>query len=199
MCFGIGVLWLIVTLTPVTRWLARSLAGPWHDPKGDVLIVLGGSLLDRDLIGVNSYWRAIYASLVWREGGFRHIVVAGGGLERTPVAAPMRQFLICMGIPAEAILMETKSNNTRENALYTRQLLEERQLLGPSHRLVLLTSDYHMYRAHRLFERAGLAVRPRPFPDVIKRSYCWHCRADAFVELVREALKIAYYSLRGWI
>lgn len=199
LCLAIGVCWLAVTLTPVTRWTARWLAGPWHDPQGDVLIVLGGSLLDQDLIGVNSYWRAVYASLAWREGGFRQVVISGGGPERTPIAVPMRQFLVCMGVPADAILVETKSQNTRENARYTRELLEERRLTEPPHGLVLLTSDYHMYRARRVFERAGLAVRPRPFPDVIKRSVCWHCRWDAFLDLVWEAAKIAYYRARGWI
>lgn len=191
--------WLAVTLTPVTRWAARWLAGPWQDPQGDVLIVLGGSLLDQDLIGVNSYWRAVYASLAWREGVFRHVVISGGGPERTPIAVPMRQFLVSMGVPADAIVIETKSQNTWENAHYTRELLEERRLAGPPHRLVLLTSDYHMYRARRVFEKAGLAVQPRPFPDVIKRSYCWDCRWDAFLDLARETAKIAYYSARGWI
>lgn len=156
-------------------------------------------MLDQDLIGVNSYWRAVYASLAWRAGGFRQVVISGGGPERTPIAVPMRQFLVCMGVPADAILVETKSQNTWENARYTRELLEERRLTDPPHRLVLLTSDYHMYRARRAFERAGLAVRPRPFPDVIKRSFCWYCRWDAFVDLVWEAAKIAYYRARGWI
>lgn len=188
-----------MTATPVTGWTARWLAGSWKDPQGNVLIVLGGSLLDKDLIGMNSYWRAIYATLAWREGGFRHIVLAGGGEGETPIAVPMRQFLLCTGVPAEVISLETTSNNTRENAQYTRRLLEERQLLRPPNRLVLLTSDYHMFRARRVFEKAGLAVAPRPFPDVIKRSNCWYCRWEAFLELVREALKIGYYAIRGWI
>lgn len=196
---AIGFLWLLVTLTPLTRWYARILAGPWEDPKGDVLVVLGGALLEKDIIGINSYWRAIYASLVWREGGFRHIVVSGGGQNGETIAEPMRQFLLCSDVPPQVISLETVSLDTRENAVSTRRLLGDLGLLDGAHTLVLLTSDYHMFRAARVFRKAGLEVRPRPFPDVIKRSFCMQCRWNAFLDLVQETAKIGYYCVRGWI
>lgn len=36
--------------------------------------------------------------------------------------------------------------------------------------VVLLTSDYHMFRARRMFEKAGLKVVPMPIPDGLKRA-----------------------------
>ena len=196
---AIGFLWILITLTPLTRWYAQALAGPWHDPKGDVLIVLGGALLEKDLIGTNSYWRAIYASLVWREGGFRHVVISGGGTNGEIIAEPMRQFLLCSGVPPQVISLETESLSTRENAVSTKRHLDRLGLLDGAHTLVLLTSDYHTFRAVRAFRKAGLDVRPRPFPDVIKRSFCMSCRWSAFLDLVLETAKIGYYVLRGWI
>ena len=168
------------------------------DPAGDVLIILGGSLLEGDLIGINSYWRAIYGTRAWREGSFRQVIVAGGGPEKDTIAEPMKRFLTCYGVPPEIIVLETKSNSTWENALRTRELLAQMPSgAGKPLRLVLLTSDYHMYRASHVFRRVGLEIQPRPFPDVIKRSFCISCRWDAFQDVVLEIAKIGYYAARG--
>ena len=52
---------LIVQFTPVVRWYATWLAGPWGDPDGEILIVLSSEELPDDIIGMVSYWRAVYA------------------------------------------------------------------------------------------------------------------------------------------
>jgi uncharacterized SAM-binding protein YcdF (DUF218 family) len=190
----IGALYLSVTVTPVVSWWARALAGPWNDPKGDILIVLGGSLLDKDVIGMNSYWRSVYAAKAYQEDGFRKIVISGGGGDQTPIANPMREFIVYSGVPREATDTETTSNSTRENALNTVKML--RSTPG---RKVLMTSDYHMFRARRAFRKAGLDAAPRPIPDVIKRASAWPERWTLFVELLVETAKIGYYYARGWI
>src|SRR6266542_5533380 len=95
---ALGLLLVVVSVTPVTGWYARKLAGPWNDPKGDVLIVLGGSELTPGMVGQSSYWRSVYALRAWREGGFRRVLLCGAG-----VAADMQQFLLFQGVPAPAI------------------------------------------------------------------------------------------------
>src|SRR5579871_1653958 len=117
-----GFLLAVVTTTPLVKWWAHALAGPWGDPKGETLIVLGGSMLDHGVIGLSSYWRAVYAARAYREDGFQR-VVASGGNPQNPVSAAMRNFLICEGVPGAAITIETQSISTRENALFTARLL----------------------------------------------------------------------------
>jgi uncharacterized SAM-binding protein YcdF (DUF218 family) len=190
---GIGLLCVVVTATPLVSWWATVLAGPWDDPTGDILIVLAGSSLGGGVIGESSYWRAIYAARAWREGGFRQVVVSGGP-EAEPVAQGIADFLVAQGVPREAVETETRSRSTRENALHLGELLA-----GSSLSKVLLTSDYHMFRAHRAFVRVGLEVRPRPYPDVRKRAVRWAGRWPAFLDLVGETAKIGYYWARGWI
>lgn len=187
---GLGLVFVVATLTPLVSWWGRQLAGPWDDPRGEVLIVLGASTLEDGTLGVDSYWRAVYAKLVYHEGGVRQVLVSGGG----GVAVALKDFIQCQGVPPEVIRLEASSTSTRENALYSRDLLA-----GVSGRPVLLTSDYHMYRAHRAFRKAGLEVLPRPFPDAIKRASFWRSRWPAFLDLVLETGKIGYYRLRGWI
>ena len=190
---GLGLLVVLVTVTPLISWWAGVLAGPWEDPSGDVLIVLGGSLLEDGVMGQSSYWRSTYTVLAWGEGRFRRVVVSGGPAGNS-IAEPMRDFLECRGVPRTAIEIEIQSRSTHESALHVAELLA-----GVPGRKVLLTSDYHMFRAHRAFKKAGLEVLPRPFPDARKRASQWRGRWPAFLDLIDETLKIGYYYARGWI
>ena len=185
---GIGLLLVLVTVTPLVSWWAGVLAGPWQDPSGDVLIVLGGSLIENGLMGQSSYWRSVYALRAWRQGTFHRVVISGSP------AAPMRDFLESQGVPRAAIQIETQSSSTHENALRVAELLA-----GVPGRKILLTSDYHMFRAHHAFKKAGLEVLPRPFPDARKRANGWAGRWPAFLDVILETVKIGYYQVRGWI
>jgi uncharacterized SAM-binding protein YcdF (DUF218 family) len=191
---ALGALIVLISFTPVTSWMAGVLAGPWNDPKGEVLVVLGGALQDTGYLGHNSYLRSLYAAMIYREGGVDRIVVSGGSDARSPVAELMRDAMITHGVPKEAITVETASGSTRENAERLKPVLA-----GIPGRKVLLTSDYHMYRAIRVFRKAGIEIEPRPFPDVRKRATGWRARWPAFLDVADEAVKIVYYGARGWI
>lgn len=196
LCAAIGLLFLVVTLTPVTRWCSAAMAGSFRATSSDgaVLIVLGGSVLSDRTIGGSSYWRAVYAVRIWKAGRYGRVLVCGGGSDGLPVAELIRNYMISQGVPADEILIETQSRNTRENALYARPFLDA--LPGKK---VLLTSDYHMYRAQHAFARAGIQTVPAPFPDVYKLSLRLEGRWGAFLQLCEEWAKIGYYRARGWI
>lgn len=190
---ALGCLLLVVTLTPVADWYAVILAGPWRDSKGDVLIVLAGADHGEGVIGLNSYWRTLYAARAYRAGEFRRILISGGGAN-PPIAESMRNAITTMGVPRESVLTETQSTTTRENALYTKPLA--RSLPGKK---VLMTSDYHMFRAFRVFRKAGIDVEPRPIPDARKRATSVIGRWGVFLDLVSESAKIVGYKVKGWI
>lgn len=185
----LGAVLALVTLLP-PRWYVRWLSGEWTDTRTGMLIVLGGDSVDTGIIGLSSYWRSSYAVLSWKEGGFRGIILSGA----EEVTLPMRDFIVCQGVPAEAIAIEGRSTSTRENAVFTARLA--RQFPGP---YVLLTSDYHMHRALAAFRKAGLDVIPRPFPDALKRMTDWRDRWRVFLDLFQESAKTIYYWARGWI
>ena len=193
---AIGLLFVLVTFTPINFWWVDRLAGPWNDPAGEVLIVPGADAVQGS-IGFSSYWRSVYAVRAWKQGvGFQTVVVCGGGgsAGQPSIAEQMRDFMVAQGIPAAAVRVETESQSTHENAVKSKPLLD--QIPG---RKVLLTSDYHMFRAYRAFRKAGIDVQPRPFPDAIKQSMSWSNRWPVFLGLSLETAKIAYYFLRGWI
>jgi uncharacterized SAM-binding protein YcdF (DUF218 family) len=179
-----------VTFLPILQPWINLLTGPWTQARGDILVVLGNETSPDHLVGQKTYWRCVYAVLAWREGGFREIVVSGGG----GVSEAMRDFLVGSGVPATAIREESKSLSTRENAQFVSEMLGR----SPG-RVVLLTSDYHMFRAYRAFRKYGLDVLPRPFPDAGKNANSLPMRWPVFVGLLEETIKIAGYRVRGWI
>src|SRR5579862_4676718 len=86
----LGAVLVVVTVLP-PRWYVNALAGPWNDPTGAALIVLGNDNLDVGILGQGSYWRSVYAVLVWRQGGFRRMILSG----EESITLPMRDFVVC--------------------------------------------------------------------------------------------------------
>jgi uncharacterized SAM-binding protein YcdF (DUF218 family) len=185
---GVGLITVLVILTPVDAWWAHAYSGPMEQPKGEVLILLSAANDDKGLISFSSYWRARYALLAWQSGGFQKIVISGGG------GPGIVDFLIAEGIPREKIIAEWQSTTTRENAVNTGLLVQ-----GMPGRKVLLTSDFHMYRAARAFRKLGIDVTPEPIPDVSKSAEHWNARFAGFETMLLESAKIADYKMHGWI
>jgi uncharacterized SAM-binding protein YcdF (DUF218 family) len=185
---AIGLVVVLATVTPIDSWWVRAYSGPMNQPKGDVLILLSAAADDHGLISFSSYWRARYALDAWRSGGFQKIVISGGGGDG------IFEFLVAEGVPRSAVVAEWQSRSTRENGIETARLLQN--LPG---RKVLVTSDFHMYRAIRVFRKLGVEVEPLPVPDVWKAAEHWNARFPAFEVLVVESAKIVDYKLHGWI
>jgi uncharacterized SAM-binding protein YcdF (DUF218 family) len=136
----------------------------------------------------------VYASLAWKKSHFEEILLCGGP-EDIPVASSMRSFLVAEGVPKESIRIESTSTSTRENAINAAVMLAQ----SPAGERMLLTSDYHMLRSVRVFQKAGVQVTPYPIPDAQKRAARWEGRWSAFLDEVRETVKLTYYWVRGWL
>jgi uncharacterized SAM-binding protein YcdF (DUF218 family) len=188
-CAGVGLVFLLASLTPFVTWYGLKLAGNWADPAGDTLIVLGGGDLLDGIPSQDTLFRCIAALRAYKAGHFQRIVVVG-----SLISTEMRDLLAWRGVPVSAILIEGASRSTRENALYTARILADD---GGSK--VLLTAAYHMFRAARAFRKAGVNVLARPIPDAIKRAGSFSSRWGAFQDEMLETAKIVYYRLRGWI
>ena len=186
---AIGALTVLTFATPVTTLCAHRLSGPILNPTAPVLVVLTAAGPVDGMLSDSTYWRAVYTVRAWREGGFERILLSG------KESAALKRFLSSEGIPADKIDLEDRSASTHESAIFTTSILRAQN--GPPP--VLLTSDYHMFRARKCFAKAGLIIVPRPIPDAIKRADDWYNRPTVLaIELV-ELCKIAGYRLRGWI
>ena len=61
-------------------------------------------------------------------------------------------------MPASRLVLEDKSRNTEENAVFTKRLVDPK----PGERWLLVTSAWHMPRSVGAFRRAGWEVLPWP-------------------------------------
>lgn len=136
-------------------------------PNADVIVVLGGGLglphpprLYPDLN--NSSDRLLHALRLYRAGKASHILLTGGnvfpepGLESESYYA--RGVLELWGVPESAVVMETKSRNTLQNAQFTARILAQNHW----GKVLLITSASHMHRAVMAFHAVGVAVIPVP-------------------------------------
>jgi uncharacterized SAM-binding protein YcdF (DUF218 family) len=184
----IGVITILAITTPLVHWWAIASAGPIEQPKGDILIVLSAARDQGGGMSFSSYWRARGAVNAWKGGTFTRIVVSGRGVPA------ITEYLVAEGVPPESILVDGASTSTHQNAINTARLLQN--LPG---KRVLLTSDFHMFRALRTFRKAGVDAAPMAVPDAIRNSNAWGGRFSVLQNLIQENLKILYYAIHGWI
>jgi uncharacterized SAM-binding protein YcdF (DUF218 family) len=135
-------------------------------PAGDVIIVLGGGSYDPgpvfsagERLHSSSLERNGAAALLHKKTKLPIIATGGAVFSRDPEAEAFAAYLEEQGVPARAIIKETRARDTAENALYSYKLCVERGFKKP----ILLTSASHMPRAVYLFKRAGFAELT-PFP-----------------------------------
>lgn len=106
------------------------------------------------------------------------VVVSGGQGEDESAseASVMEEYLVNKGITRSRIKIENKSRRTEENIKYSKEKFN----LGKT---VIVTSDYHMYRALMLAKRQGLDASglPAKSRSVIKIK-----------NMMRETLSITY-------
>jgi uncharacterized SAM-binding protein YcdF (DUF218 family) len=217
LAFSIVVLWAFsapIVSQSLLRGLENQVPGYTLEnaPHEPAIVVLGGFMqvpsvihkqgdfsdaVDRLLHGFRLY-RAGKAPLILVSGG--PVPMFGSGTETEAEAA--RSVLEEWGVPESAILVETRSKNTAENGTFSRDLLAARGI----HRVLLVTSAFHMPRAVAAFRKAGLEVSPSPTdyqtgwpePDLLFR-YLPDTRALRYsADALREYVGLFIYRLRGW-
>lgn len=183
-----GNTWVATALTRALEW--RYLP-PQEMPQAPVIVVLSGVTYPpdypRSTVEISGGGdRLIYAAQMYHQGVAPHVLLSGGEVplvgEDVSGAEDMAELLRLMGVPAEAIWLETRSRNTAENALNSARLLREKGI----RQIVLVTSARHMPRAVKLFEAQGLDVTPAPTDySVTQASWenLWH--ADFATQFLR--------------
>lgn len=155
------------------------------DPQGrwDAIVVLGCRVFPDGRPSVALARRVEKAAELWAAGRAEVIVLTGGrgdtGVVEAEVAAAVAESL---GVPRSAMVLETRSTSTDENARFAAEAIAGR-------RVVVVTDAYHVLRSERVFarhfEEAHVVgtVSPR-----------WWARTQG---ALREVLAIAGYTVTG--
>ena len=136
------------------------------DNQYDYGILMGG------MISLNSTYeniqflknndRLLNTIELYKDGTIKKILITGASGSMTSdmkEAYILKGFLQKIGIPSKKILIEEKSKNTYENAIYCQQIINN---LHPKKNVkcLAITSDYHMRRTIACFNKTNINIDP---------------------------------------
>ncbi len=179
----------------------------------DLAIVLGGmGRIDerQNKFDFQSSGDRLFQTIeLYHKGRVKKILVTGGsGSINHPnhrEAQFIKKYLINIGVPDTAIIIENNSKNTYENAVFTKHILDSMQFKGS---VLLVTSSFHMRRSKAVFTKAGY-VNFTPYItnkfSGIRKYEIDHClipNTDALFVLnliVHELFGYTIYKLQGYL
>ncbi len=147
---GVAALILVLGMLAITivRYGATDRARP-----ADVIIVLGGG-------DEGTTRRAEHAAALYHAGYAPNVLCTGGvSAGGAPIEAERcAQVMRAAHVPAQAVTLERSSRSTAENARATAAIMDAHGWRDA----VLVSDDFHLWRARWLFERQGVRVYSSP-------------------------------------
>lgn len=170
--FATGICWCIALSFFISRAEPEIPA-----EKENLTVLILGSKVDGTKPSADLQKR-IDTAADWLLAHPNSIAVACGGQgigEEVTEAGVIREKLLQKGIAPDRILLEDRSVNTEQNLFYAQKVLSENHL--PSKEVLLLTDDYHLYRALLIARQNGFTARgigvsapPWIFPALFARE-----------------------------
>lgn len=203
----------------VSRWLLDSLEDQYpgtpieKSPKAQAIVVLGGSIAfpnshHRDIELTDSSDRILQAARLYKAQKAPTVLMSGGnidflgGSDLLPESQLMAQLAEEFGVPKEAMLTETTSRNTYENAKNSWVVLQPKGIK----QILLVTSAFHMPRSVAIFRKVGFTVIPATTDfrsgdeniDWILATLPSAEALDNSTLVLKEWIGLLTYRLRGW-
>jgi uncharacterized SAM-binding protein YcdF (DUF218 family) len=143
---GAGVVAVLVVI--IVRYGVADRARP-----ADVIVVLGGG-------ESGTTRRAVHAAALFRQGYAPYLLCSGNIVSGEPFSEAERCAMVACehGVPAGAIVLDEISRSTEENAIESAAIMQARGWEDA----VLVSDDFHLWRATWLFEHQGVRVWPSP-------------------------------------
>jgi len=145
--------------------------------RADVIIILGGG---------GSHERPQRAAELFFQHAAPRIIVTGYGDDEIN-----RHILMRDGVPSANIELESESRTTRQNALFTCQMLRAENV----HSAIIVTSWYHSRRALKTFEHFAPGIKYYSRPSYFNYSHS-HWDKEFTRHVYFEYAKLPEYLLR---
>jgi uncharacterized SAM-binding protein YcdF (DUF218 family) len=176
-CLVAGVALLVLFTNPL---LFNQFAQSWDiapykpdNKKYSCAIVLGGFSSSDGNNGAyfnNGADRFLQGIKLMSTGKTSHLLITGGNgslsggfREALWAQKELKEF----NYPDSAVLIESESRNTLENAKFSKAMLQRAKLAPP---YLLVTSAFHMRRSLMIFKKAGIDVVPYPANYLVRRK-----------------------------
>ncbi|ABJ64865.1 YdcF family protein [Levilactobacillus brevis] len=158
-------------------------ANVWRARRADTIVILGAGLRHGSQIGRTLANRLDAAlKLAHRQSTPTTLIVTGGQGpdEHLTEAEAMTTYLVNHGWPQERIIQESRATSTLTNLLYSQRLWS--QLPHQGGRVVIVTNNYHLFRAEHLASQLGLLLGGYPAPT--RRGYLPAAWAREFLAII---------------
>lgn len=195
----VAVLFVVLFYTPAFWWMAEPLRVSSAPRRADAIVVFAGGAGESGRAGGGYQERVKQAVELYHQGYATHLVFSSGFAFVFQEAQVMKELAVSLGVPAEAVILESKAANTYENVRFVTQILESRGW----DKALLVSSPYHMRRALLVWRHVAptIAVTPTPVPS--SQFYVHGSRDGATIEqmggIVHEYAAIVSYWWRGWM
>lgn len=172
--------------------------------KGEVYILLGGGILTDTAGGnvpaKNVYPRILETAKLYNKSPKKIFISGGSPLQnKQSESSVYKKELLSLGIPEEDILIEEKSNTTKENSTYIKWIMNEKNIKSG----IIITSAVHMPRSMEVFKDYELVFYPAPcdFTAHIKKQnfLAYIPQFKVFKDLYSafwEYVGLVYYKIR---
>lgn len=194
----------------IKKWEIPPIKYEQMEKTYDYVIVLGGGAQFSERINRvvfnTSADRLFQAVRLYKKAYANKIVLSGGSgrlLEQEHKESEyVKEYLMELGIPAMDIIIESDSRNTKENAENTATLIES------DASCLLVTSAWHMRRAKKCFEKAGIQCDPFSTDSMMDQSNSFNIKRfiipsvetmSAWNMLMKEVLGTIVYRFKGWV
>ncbi|WP_353946850.1 YdcF family protein [Streptomyces sp. HUAS MG91] len=141
--------------------------------RADFVVVLGSGLIGGTKVPpllASRLERARKEHARLSRRGRRPVLITSGGQgpdEKLPESHAMADYLTGEGFPADLITREDRSTTTDENLAFSKALMEK---ANPGYRCVIVTNNYHVFRAAVTARRTGVRGHVVGAPTA---SYFW--------------------------
>jgi len=131
----------------------------WVRRSVDFVVVLGSGLVGGDTVPPLLASRLDRAQALFEARtarGNRPLLITSGGRgpdEKVPESHAMADYLIARGVPADRVIREDRSRTTEENLLFSKEIMTA---ADPDYRCLIVTNNYHAFRAALTARRTGI-------------------------------------------
>jgi uncharacterized SAM-binding protein YcdF (DUF218 family) len=171
-----------------------------------IVVLSGGSTYNSELSPVNQVTKDTLIRLVEgirlhrRLPGSKLVFTGKGNFTETTSAEIMAQAAYCLGVKSEEIILEKKSKDTKDHAVYLKSIVNDDPF-------IVVTAASHMLRSMALFKKQGMNPIAAPTGHLIKGEPKMHARiffpqanrVRRAERLVYEYLGILWAKIRGQI
>ena len=166
---GVVVAMFAILVTAMSMYLGvDDLAQCSQTPTGSAACSPADAIVA--VSGGDTAARTNEAIKLYQNGWAKYIIFSGAAADKSGPsnAAVMKRQAVSAGVPTEAILLETRSETTEQNAANTAQLLNKHAIKT----VILVTSAYHQRRAAIEFQKSAPSITVRSHPVAEDRQ--WH-------------------------